>query len=155
MKENETLKRAIGQQFLDLYTVFEALDKQVRKFGTDVDIFHSEIRMLSHIAKNAGIHVGGLAELLRITKGSVSEIVKKLEKKGLVEKRVSDDNLSKLSLWLTEKGRVAYTDHMRYHAMLDEALGAGLVSASEENLWFLLGFLKSANETTVKLFTEV
>lgn len=40
------------------------------------------------IAEHPGIHVGGLAEILGVTKGAVSEILKKLEKKILLSKRL-------------------------------------------------------------------
>ena len=39
--------------------------------------------MLMHIANNPEISITGLAKVMEITKGTVSEGVKKLEKKGL------------------------------------------------------------------------
>ena len=102
MNEVRDAKQKIGYDILSLAMAYVELDKKTRYYGTDVPIFHAEIHMLSAIAEHPGIHVGGLADFLGITKGSVSEIIKKLERKALVVKETDDHNLSKLSLRLTE-----------------------------------------------------
>lgn len=139
-KDRET-KQKIGYALLDLIMTFLELDKQIRTYGTNVPIFHAEIHMISAIAGHPGIHVGGLADLLGITKGSVSEIIKKLEKKSLVRKGIDEHNLSKLSLYLTEKGKTAHENHMRYHLILNDTIEGELAGASEKEVQFLSGFL--------------
>lgn len=137
--DNETQR--IGYALLDLVMTFVELDKKIRTYGTDVPIFHAEIHMISAIANHPGIHVGGLAELAGITKGSVSEIIKKLEKKALVIKGTDERNLSKLALYLTEKGKTAHENHMRYHALLNDPIESELANASEKEVQFLAHFL--------------
>ena len=141
-KENQK----IGYDLLNLIMTFLELDKQIRNYGTDVPIYHSEIHMISAIARHPGIHVGGLADLLGVTKGSVSEIIRKLEKKALVMKDTDEHNLSKLSLYLTEKGKTAHENHMRYHSVLDDMIDSELAGASERELQFLSGFLAAVTK---------
>jgi DNA-binding MarR family transcriptional regulator len=140
-------KSKLGYQTLRLTKAYHELDKKTRNYGTDVPIFVSEIHTIEAIAEHPGIHVGGLAELLGITKGSVSEIIRKLEKKALVKKETDEYNLSKLSLRLTEKGEKAHRGHMRYHAMLDRLIETELQSATEDNVRFLSFFLSSLTES--------
>lgn len=96
-------KHKIAYDSLDLAFALIDLDKKTRYFGTDVPIFHSEIHIIKAIAEHPGIHVGGLADILGVTKGSVSEILKKLERKALVVKEIDNLNLSRYSLNLSEK----------------------------------------------------
>ena len=112
-------KHEIAYKSLHLALALVDLDKKTRYYGTDVPIFHSEIHVIMAIAEHPGIHVGGLADILGVTKGAVSEILKKLERKALVIKEIDDLNLSRYSLNLTEKGKKAHNNHMHYHAVLN------------------------------------
>ena len=149
MDEVRNIRQKIEYDILSLAMAYMELDKKTRYYGTDVPIFYAEIHMLSTIARHPGIHVGGLADLLGITKGSVSEIIKKLERKALVLKETDHHNLSKLSLWLTEKGEKAHRNHMRYHAILNGIVEDELKTASAHDVEFLSHFLSAIASTLV------
>lgn len=136
-------KHKIAYDSLHLALALVDLDKKTRYYGTDVPIFYSEIHVIMAIAQNPGIHVGGLADILGVTKGAVSEILKKLERKALVVKEMDQLNLSRCSLDLTEKGRKAHDSHMYYHTVLNTMVENELHNASEKELEFLSGFLSS------------
>lgn len=139
-------KHKIAYDTLHLALALVDLDKKTRYFGTDVPIFYSEIHVIMAIAEHPGIHVGGLAEILGVTKGAVSEILKKLERKALVIKEIDDLNLSRCSLNLTEKGKKAHSRHMYYHSILNNMVAAELQDASEHELEFLSNFLSSLKD---------
>lgn len=151
MDKDISLRQKIGYDLLSLVMTFVDLDKKTRYYGTDVPIFYSEIHVISAIAKHSGIHVGGLADLLGITKGSVSEIIKKLERKALIVKKIDDRNLSRLSLRLTEKGEKAHSNHMRYHAVLNGIVEEELQTASEHDIQFLSHFLSTITAKAKKI----
>ncbi len=134
-------KHKIAYESLDLAFALMELDKKTRYYGTDVPIFHSEIHVIKAIAEHSCIHVGGLAEILGVTKGAVSEILKKLERKALVKKEVNDLNLSRYLLSLTEKGEKAHKNHMHYHAIINSMVENELQNATEEEIQFLSNFL--------------
>lgn len=136
-------KNKIAYDSLHLALALVDLDKKTRYYGTDVPIFYSEIHVIMEIARHPGIHAGGLAEILGVTKGAVSEILKKLERKALVVKEIDELNLSRYSLDLTEKGRKAHSNHMYYHSILNSMVENELQDASEQELDFLSGFLTS------------
>ncbi|WP_077612809.1 MarR family winged helix-turn-helix transcriptional regulator [Clostridium sp. Marseille-P2415] len=146
-------KHQIAYNSLYLALALVDLDKKTRYYGTDVPIFHSEIHVIMAIAEHPGIHVGGLAEILGVTKGAVSEILKKLERKALVIKEVDDLNLSRYSLSLTEKGKKAHSNHMYYHSILNSMVEDELQNASVHELEFLSDFLSSLINK-VKIFNE-
>ena len=63
--------------------------------------------------------MGGLAEQLGVTKGSVSELLRRLERKGLAYKAKDPLKLTRLNVFLTEKGKAAHKQHMDFHSQLD------------------------------------
>lgn len=136
-------KHQIAYDSLHFASALIELDKKTRYYGTDVPIFHSEIHVIMAIAEHPGIHVGGLADILGVTKGAVSEILKKLERKALVIKEVDDLNLSRYLLYLTDKGKKAHSNHLHYHTILNCMVEEQLEDASEHDLKFLSDFLSS------------
>mgnify|MGYP003105839524 CR=1 FL=1 len=143
MEKIKNNKHKIAYESLDFAFALMELDKKTRYYGTDVPIFHSEIHVIKAIAEHPCIHVGGLADILGVTKGAASEILKKLERKALVKKEVDELNLSRYSLNLTEKGKKAHNIHMHYHDILNEMVEAELENATEVELEFLLNFFSS------------
>ena len=127
---------------LHLFVRFEEVEKRVQNYGTDVPIFNAEIHMVSIIAENSGIHISGLASHFSITKSAASETVLKLVKKGLVRKEVDPDNLSRLLLFVTDKGITAHKSHMRYHAMVEEMTMRVLTGIPHEHTEAISGFLR-------------
>ena len=59
----------------------------VRDFGNGKEYSPAEVHMITRIAENPGITVTELARRGNRTKGAISQVVKRLEEKGLVEKR--------------------------------------------------------------------
>ncbi len=143
MEKMKNKKHKIAYESLELAFALMELDKKTRYYGTDVPIFHSEIHVIKAIAEHPCIHVGGLADILGVTKGAVSEILKKLERKALVKKEVDESNLSRYSLSLTEKGEKAHKNHMYYHDVLNGMMEDELQNATEVELEFLLSFFST------------
>lgn len=129
--------------FLRLMVEFSEFDRQARYYGTDQPLYEAEIHMIKMIEENEGIHATGLAEMLGVTKGAVSQILRKLEDKGMIVKDVDSHNLSKLSLRLTPKGEVAYLNHRDLHEDYDGLFEAALGDATEHDRAFLKKFLQS------------
>ncbi|MTI55899.1 MarR family winged helix-turn-helix transcriptional regulator [Geosporobacter ferrireducens] len=141
MNINDLKNMRISYMFLEVIYRCLEVDKKTRYYGTDVPIFHSEIHMIKAIKENEGIHVAGLANYLGVTKGSISEITAKLEKKGLVKKEKDINNQSRLILQLTPKGETAHKNHLAYHEKFDDILIEILKNEPEEKIKFLKDFL--------------
>ena len=133
-----TMLRVVGK-------IFE-IDKQTRAYGTDVQLYDAEIHMIKSIKENEGIHVTGLADMLGVTKGAVSQVIMKLEKKGMIVKDVDPKNLSRLMLRLTSKGETAYVHHEELHGEFEQLVDSVLDETTEENKAFLKSFLDALEE---------
>ena len=119
---------------LSLVNQFYMLERQCRNFGTDVEIHLGEIQMIMTIHNVQGIHVNGLAQKLGITKGSVSEMLRKLERKGLVRKEKDPLKMTRLNIYLTDKGLLAHQNHICFHQKLDNLVLEAAAEHSEEML---------------------
>lgn len=133
----------ISYTFLRIVSKISEIDKKTRYYGTDQPLYEAEIHMIKSIEENKGIHVTGLADMLGVTKGAVSQIIMKLEHKGMIIKNTDPRNLSRLVLSLTSKGETAYMNHEKLHQKYDQLFNAVLENATKENRAFLTDFLNS------------
>nr|WP_319489924.1 MarR family transcriptional regulator [uncultured Caproiciproducens sp.] len=139
-------KTKMSYTFLRIVAKISELDKKIRYYGTDHPLYEAEIHMIKSINENEGIHVTGLADMLGVTKGAVSQIIMKLEHKGMISKDTDPRNLSRLVLRLTSKGETAYLHHEKLHQKYEELFNTILENATEENKAFLKSFLNSLDE---------
>ncbi len=137
-----------------VYRFFE-INKETRYLGTDVPLFPSEVHMIKAIKQNDGIHVTGLANILKVTKGAVSQIIMKLERKGLIRKEKDINNQSRLVLKLTAKGELACSNHEKFHKKIDAMVNELVKDASEENVKFFKDTLVALEEKLELLKKEI
>jgi DNA-binding MarR family transcriptional regulator len=136
----------ISYTFLRVVNKLTEIDCKIRNYGTDQSLYNAEIHMVKSIKENEGIHVTGLADMLGVTKGAVSQIIMKLERKGMIIKDADPSNLSRLLLHLTAKGEIAYKQHEKLHGEFDKLFNSALENATEENKEFLKKFLNLMDE---------
>lgn len=104
-----------AQKYLLLFEKISNTARQSRAFDTDVDIYRSEIHIIQLIGDRSELYISEISKLIGVTKGTVSQIAKRLEAKGLVKKRRDPANHTRQVVWLTAKGTTAYEAHNRYH----------------------------------------
>ncbi len=121
-------------------------DAKFQYYGTDQLLYEAEIHMIMNIKDNPELHLSALAEKLGVTRGAVSQVIKKLEKKGMLLKSQSQTNRSMLQISLTPKGETAYNQHRRYHEEFDKAVNKILNAATPEEQVFLKKFLDNLEE---------
>lgn len=131
----------VSHALLGIMTRFQEIERQCCKFGTDVDIHLAEIHTIMAINNNEGIHVGGLAECLGVTKGSVSELLRRLERKGLAYKAKDPLKMTRLNVFLTEKGKIANSHHLGFHSQLDGLVDTAIGTRTPEEIKSIVGFL--------------
>ena len=128
-KMGNTLVRVINKAVVN--------EKKPRHFGVPELLHASEIHMVMHIGDNSGVHISELARLCGITRGAVSQLVAKLEKKGLVAKTEDPQNSLKTVPILTNKGKVAYYAHAQHHEEMDQDL-FNFINRLDENQFTLI-----------------
>ena len=74
-----------------------------------------EIHCLQAVGLCEGSNVKSLGDSLAVTKSAMSQMVSKLEGKGLVSKRSAPDNDKETLVYLTEDGWEAFAVHREFH----------------------------------------
>ncbi|MBU1276238.1 MAG: MarR family transcriptional regulator [Proteobacteria bacterium] len=106
-------------------------------YGTGEKISAAEIHAIEAIGRNRGINVTGLARILVVTKGAVSQIVKKLEDRGYVAKFKAPDNDKEVLLKLAPRGKTAIAGYEAFRQGFDANMAVMLESISDEEFTFL------------------
>lgn len=106
-------------------------------FGSGERLYSSEIHTIVYIGSHPDINVTNLAKIMGVTKGAISQAIKKLEKKKLVERHRSPTNNKEILLHLTKKGEIDYHGHEAFHAKHDAEFFQALANISSEQIQFL------------------
>lgn len=138
--ENIDNKLKVSELLLSVIYKFVERDKEAKYFGTDTELYHSEIHMIKFIKENKDLHMSAIARKLGLTRGAVSQTIKRLEKKGVIQKEVDEENKSKFLIKLTQKGEIAYCNHKKYHESFDKVILDVLSGEKEYNIKFLNEF---------------
>lgn len=101
-----------------LMNLYQAAQKQPRVYEGNVTLYAAEVHMLEVIGNQPGIMSTELASLLAISKGAVSQTLKKLSEKGLVRKAAAADGRAS-ALYLCPEGEKIWQSH---HALHDPLL---------------------------------
>ncbi|WP_432718261.1 MarR family winged helix-turn-helix transcriptional regulator [Pectinatus frisingensis] len=141
MNLNDAKNTEISYLLFKIIKKFSEIDKKTRYYGTNRPLFYSEIHMIKAIKENEGIHITGLAEILGVSKAAVSQIIIRLEKKGLIIKEKDVTNQTKFLSKLTPLGEIAYINHFKFHESFDQMLAGILDGESGEKIDFLKRFL--------------
>ena len=131
----------ISHALLKMILEFNKIERSKHQYGTERKLFFSEIHMIQFIKEHEGLHISSMAEKLSITKGAVSQIARKLQKKGMIVKETDPTNQTRILLHLTPEGELAYEAHEAMHAQLNKAIEDLLKDASAEERAFLERFL--------------
>lgn len=130
--------------FHELTEKVASAESTPKEFGTGMVLHRSETHTLQAIGRAGQTNVVGLARDLGITKGAISQMIGRLERKGLVSKGVAPGDRRGVTLELTKLGRRAYaaheTFHAEMHAAVQEHLGKG--RALSERLQAIRGALE-------------
>ena len=85
--------------------------RKARDYGTGDALFHAEVHMLVAIHNHPEANASDLAKTLGITSGAVTQVVRKLKNKQLVEQFQQIENRKAVFFRLTAKGAQVYRGH--------------------------------------------
>ena len=105
-------------------------------------LYPSEIHMVMLIGDNLGVHGAELARIAGVTRGAISQIIAKLEKKGLLQTVEDPENSLKKVPVLTNKGKVAYYAHEHFHEEMDGDLYTYVKQLTDEHVAVIERFLQ-------------
>ena len=118
------------------------LEKQPREYSPGIILKQAEIHTISLIGDYPDINVSTLAKMRGITRGGASQMVYKLEEKGLIRKRISPTTDNEVCLSLTDIGQKAYQAHIQYHEETNSDFFKELENIPEEYATYLIKLLE-------------
>ena len=139
MKQNDLLK--LFDQVFDISHRLVALDRTPHDLGCGQPVTRAELHLVSTIAANGDRSVTELARDRGVTKGAISQLLARLEKKGLIEKRVDEANASRLLVRLTAEGQLVHQAHDQLHDLICGFFVEEVGDLDEETLVLIKEFL--------------
>lgn len=112
-------------------------ERYFREHG-DRHINPGEFSVLWAISHNPGIRQNVLCQQLIIKRSHMTKLVRSLEDRELVSRRVPDDDRRGVELTITEKGRIIVDEIASWFFPFEDALGARMDVADREELKALL-----------------
>ncbi len=137
---------SIHGKFQSIMRLTRELDRTPRAFGTDELLSHSEIHLIEIIGGNDNLSVTDIGSLLGVTKGAVSQSLKRLETKGFSEKKTDPYNLSRTIVTLTSKGYTAYYAHKHWHETMDGGFAKYLDDMDEKEIEVVIRFMEKIED---------
>ena len=128
--------------FIRVLNKYNALEKIPVSHGTGRGLHHSERHMLDMVGDHPGVNVTEFARLAGVTKGAVSQVLKKLETKGLVRRCNSPGSKREVMIQLTEIGNDFYQAHKQVNAETLKPLMEELQRHPAENVEFLVSMFR-------------
>ena len=147
MTSNIKKRQLIHNKFESLVKLSLEVESKPRRFGTDEHLSSKEIHLIELIGDTGErLSVTDLSVQAGVTKGAVSQALKRLENKGLSQKERDPSNRSRTIVKLTSKGKSAYFAHRHWHEQKDGGYLAYLQSLDDEKLDFLISFLTKTED---------
>jgi MarR family transcriptional regulator, organic hydroperoxide resistance regulator len=109
----------------------------------------AQARCLWTISANDGISQRDLAGMLHLSKPTVTTMLQRLEKAGLVERHTDADDQRLMRILLTEEGRKLGARMCEFHRELIKATVGSLATDDQREFGRLLGLLRANMETAL------
>lgn len=105
----------VAQLFPAMYRRFRARGQAIA--GSDVTL--RMLTLLHHLASSGPLTLGEIVEHMRLSKAAVTELVNRVEERGLVERMRDERDRRRVFVWLTSEGQRRARQHPR---VLEESL---------------------------------
>jgi DNA-binding MarR family transcriptional regulator len=91
--------------FLKILHLYSVINRKPKDYGTGDLLYLTEIHTIIVVAANEEINMTKLAEIMGVTKGAISQTIRKLVNKSLIIKQNAGSNKQEFNLRLSEKGK--------------------------------------------------
>ena len=137
---------ALNGKFQSILRLSRQLDKAPKNFGSNRPLSHSEIHLIEIIGDNQGLSVTDIGKHIGITKGAVSQSLKRLEAKGFSAKHPDPENLSRSIVMLTPQGNSAYLAHKHWHKTMDGGFSRYMAELGPRDMDIIIDFLDKTED---------
>lgn len=130
--EKQRKTDSLPRKLLNVISRFNESDRKIRTFGTDTPLHLSEIHLIEFIGGHPDLYVSEIAREKKVTKGAISQTLRRLERKNLIRKRPDAGNHTRVVVSLTEAGWTAYREHEKFHQEIAEKVAACVRGKTEQ-----------------------
>ena len=100
---NAELQQLI-ELFLKILHLYSVISRKPKDYGTGDLLYFTELHTITVVAANEEVNMTQLAEIMGVTKGAISQTIRKLVHKNLII-RTNMNNKKEINLRLSERGR--------------------------------------------------
>jgi DNA-binding MarR family transcriptional regulator len=136
--DNQEILDELLKKFFNIVDKYNLIDSELKDFGVPAKIHHKEVHMVAHVGDNPNANMTMMASHLGVTKGAVSQVISKLEEKGIVRRYKQPGNSKEVLVELTDDGKIVYKTHKEIHSEMNCEILTQLDSFSSEQKDFLL-----------------
>ena len=145
-KERAKLLDELLNQIDRAYDLMEEYDSISRKYG-EVILYQVEAHLIKYIGEHPGTTVSDIAQDLNKTSSAASQMVKKLQTKGLIEQIKNEKNRRNTFLNLTSAGWSLYEAREKFEQHCYELTFEYLAEFSEKEIEVVCRILDRMNQT--------
>lgn len=124
-----------------MFNSYNELSKKTYDYYGGIELYPSEVHTIEYIGINGATKLTDVSKELLLTKGAVSKIIVKLEKKGLIKRFRYLDNQKEVYLHLSELGNMIFQGHKDYHSKMLKNINATYEGTSLQEREAILRFL--------------
>lgn len=100
----------IDQVLISLRQIIRSIDLHSRKLIRDYGMTVPQLVLLREVNNQAPITVGELARATQLSQGTVTQIITRLEQRGLVLRRKDEKDKRKVRVMITDQGAAVLSD---------------------------------------------
>lgn len=129
--ENQLQK--LIDQFLNILHLYSVINRKPKDYGTGDLLFFTEIHTISMVGKNREINMTKLADLMGVTRGAISQTIRKLVSKDLIVKS-NTTNKKEINLRLSDKGMIVYKGQKSFQNEIFTFAGSLYEKANDDDI---------------------
>ena len=133
----------INELLVDIFNDILVIEQRVLRNGQFSDVSITETHTIEAIGTDEPKSMGEVAKILEITVGTLTIAINNLVKKGYVERVRSEEDRRVVNISLTQKGKLLYEFHKKFHSDMVKETATG-ISKEEEKV--LINSLEKLNE---------
>ncbi|MBM6724793.1 MarR family winged helix-turn-helix transcriptional regulator [Pseudoflavonifractor phocaeensis] len=145
MESRMELFRNVIAAFDEGFDLAEKYDSMVHRYGEET-LYQSEMHLLQAVGRTPGITMTEIALSASKTKSACSQMVHKLQKRGLLTQVRNSQNNREYKLYLTDRGREIYCTHEKFDEACLNRSYVYLSGFQEQELQTYIAVQKRLNE---------
>jgi DNA-binding MarR family transcriptional regulator len=118
--------------FLKILHLYSVISRKPKDYGTGDQLYFTEIHTITMVGKNREVNMTQLADMMGVTKGAISQTIRKLVNKKFILKS-NTNNRKEINLRLSEKGKIVYKGQESFQKELFTFAGTLYDSARQED----------------------